>query len=220
MKGLRWLFLMLWLPSIAFAAFDKGVQYQELDVKQISASAATAQLHREHPGKLYLIEFFSYGCHWCHDFEPHLQTWLKPNAKNVVFVRVPVVFHPSWKILAKAYFVASMLNISNKMDPVLFQYVYEQKSVPENDEALRQLFVKNGIKAKAFDEIYYSKALNEQLKWAESMVELYQVRMVPTLILHSETENYSTNTQMGGSFDNMLTGIAGLIKAHNAPIAP
>ena len=218
MKQWRWLLLLCGMPSLVFAQFDQGVHYQALHIK--ADSAPLEVLHTERPSKVYLIEFFSYGCHWCHDLEPHLQKWIKTQPKNVEVVRVPVVFHPSWRLLAKAYFIAEALDVSKKMDPYLFQYLYEHKGVVDGEGALRTLFIGQGVKAEDFDRVSESKAVFEKLRWAESMVQLYQVRMVPTLVVHSESINYMTNTQMGGAFDNLLRGVSDLIKEHNAPTAP
>ena len=43
-------------------------------------------------GKIEVIEFFWYGCPHCYDFEPEISTWVKRQAKDVVFRQVPVAF--------------------------------------------------------------------------------------------------------------------------------
>lgn len=221
-KWMCFLFGIFLFPAIALAAFEKGVHYQEVDAERLKTNASIEQLkNRDNTKKVYLIEFFSYGCHWCHDFEPHLQKWLKKQKKTVAFVRVPVAFHPSWKLLAKAYFIADALNISNKMDPYFFDYVYQHKAGPESESALRQLFIDKGVSPKDFDAVADTAAISDKLKWAESMVQSLQVRMVPTLMVYSEGTGYITNTQTSGSFENMLSGLGALLlEVQSKPKAP
>ena len=63
-------------------------------------------------GKTQVIEFFSYGCHWCAEGEPYVEQWLKTKPDNVVFIRVPVLFAASWVNLAKVYYVIEALTMA------------------------------------------------------------------------------------------------------------
>src|SRR4029453_13726029 len=42
--------------------------------------------------KIEVIEFFSYGCPHCGEFEPLLQGWLKTMPADVQFPRIPAMF--------------------------------------------------------------------------------------------------------------------------------
>src|SRR6059058_6008713 len=44
--------------------------------------------------KIEVIEFFSYGCPHCGEFEPLLHEWVKKLPPDVQFRRVPVSFQP------------------------------------------------------------------------------------------------------------------------------
>jgi len=46
------------------------------------------------PGKIEVIEFFSYMCPHCKEFYPLVSTWAAQLPKNVVFRRVPVWLQP------------------------------------------------------------------------------------------------------------------------------
>jgi len=55
------------------------------------------------PKKIEVIEFFSYACPHCAEFEPALQEWLKHKPKDVDFKEVPMVFRENWKPTAKGW---------------------------------------------------------------------------------------------------------------------
>src|SRR5215510_11291874 len=60
--------------------------------------------------KIEVIEFFSYGCPHCADFEPVVDGWLKTLPPDVEFRRIPVMFQEKWIALAKVYFTLQALN--------------------------------------------------------------------------------------------------------------
>src|SRR5574339_634003 len=47
--------------------------------------------------QIEVVEFFSYACPHCADFEPYLQSWEQRKPKDVAFKMVPMVFRDSWK---------------------------------------------------------------------------------------------------------------------------
>src|SRR6202012_2632122 len=57
------------------------------------------------PGKIEVIEFFSFACPHCNELYPLLTTWLAKQPKDVVLARVPVGFNrPPWINLQRAYY--------------------------------------------------------------------------------------------------------------------
>ena len=85
----------------------EGTDYRKLDPPQPTMS----------PGKIEVIEFFSYMCPHCYEFHPLVTTWAAKLPKNVVFVRVPVGFNrPAWINLARAYYA---LQASGDLDKLI-----------------------------------------------------------------------------------------------------
>ena len=59
----------------------------------------------EHPGKIEVVEFFSYGCPHCAEFAPILERWSAKQQKDVVLRRVPVSFgRPAWANMARLFY--------------------------------------------------------------------------------------------------------------------
>ena len=44
------------------------------------------------PGKIEVLEFFSYGCPHCNDFNPLIHAWAAKLPADVVFRKVPITF--------------------------------------------------------------------------------------------------------------------------------
>ena len=101
---------------------------------------ATAQMAAPQEGKEYLrlknpqpvetgknievIEFFSYGCPHCGEFEPILQNWLKTKPADVQFRRIPVMFQERWIPLAKMYYTLEALGEESRLSPEMFVAIH------------------------------------------------------------------------------------------------
>lgn len=45
------------------------------------------------PGRIEVVEFFSYACSHCNEFHPHVSKWASKLPGDVTFKRVPVSFN-------------------------------------------------------------------------------------------------------------------------------
>ena len=210
-KVLRFgLWLMALLPVFAWAAtannaassngFVQGKDYQIIQAATAPASPLPA-------GKIQVIEFFNYGCPACNHFEPALEKWLangKP--KDVAFERVPVVFHPEWDILARAYYVAKDLGVEGKITPVIFDAIHQQGLDLSTQAALAKFFEKNGVKEQDFNSAFqFSPGIDAQMMRGENLMGVYQVFEIPTLVINGK---YKTNLGMAGGDGQRMVQIA------------
>jgi thiol:disulfide interchange protein DsbA len=105
------------MAQAAAWAQTEGVDYRPLVPAQPSASP---------PGKIEVIEFFSYGCTQCAEFFPLVSTWAAMLPKDVVFRRVPVGFNrPAWINLQRTYFALQASGDLTRLDGKLFQALHE-----------------------------------------------------------------------------------------------
>ena len=54
-------------------------------------------------GPVEVVEFFSYGCIHCKNFDPDFKTWAANASTDVSAVQRPAAFSPSWSLLGQAY---------------------------------------------------------------------------------------------------------------------
>jgi len=194
------------LPSIFFAAnkapYVAGKHYQV--IKKVSSDLPTK------PNKITVLEFFSYGCHWCFKLESHIEAWQKTAPKNVYFVRVPVIFQPSWVILAKAYYTAEALDVETKLSPVIFDAVQVKNLSFSDPKVIEKLFVDHGVKAKDFkNAFYFSPGIDAQMMHGRNLMKDYGIYQVPTIIVGGR---YKTDPTMAGGFDKLIPVVDYLVK--------
>lgn len=168
-------------------------------------------------GNIRVIEFFSYGCHWCSNLEPELETWLKSKPTNIEFERVPVVFNAAWIPLAKAYYTAKALNVETKLTPALFKAAADSNIDLSNPQALGNVFTQNGVSASDFDSAYnFSPSIDAQMNKGLNLARAYNIMYTPTIIIAGQ---YSVDSGMSkGDGKRMMQTVEYLIKlAQNNP---
>jgi protein dithiol oxidoreductase (disulfide-forming) len=134
------------------------------------------------PGKIAVIEFFSYACPHCNDFYPLLQQWQAKQGKDVVLQRVPVGFdRPAWVNLQRAYYVLQTNGDLPRLDGALFQAIHEKHQQLFDEQSLATWVGSNGGSAEKFASAYVSFNVNNLTVQADRLAESYGVDAVPTL---------------------------------------
>jgi protein dithiol oxidoreductase (disulfide-forming) len=186
-------FLALLLSSAAVplrAAITQGRDYSVLPTPQRPDS----------PGKIEVIEFFSYGCPHCYELEPLIASWKKSLPPDTTFKRVAVAFgRPMWESLGRAYYAFSDLNVLPKVDNAIFDAVHRQRLPLEDEKSITAWVGKQGVDAAKFSTAYKSFSVNTRMSQSERMVEAYQVSGVPSIVVGGKY------VAQGGSYEEMLS---------------
>src|SRR5271170_2011412 len=129
---------------LALAAVLQGpaawAQVEGTNYKVLTPSQPT-----QSPGKIEVVEFFSYACPHCAEFYPLVSTWLAMQPKDVAFRRVPVGFErPPWINLQRAYFALLASGDFNRLDGALFAAIHQQQQPLFDEAALADWVGKNG----------------------------------------------------------------------------
>ncbi len=204
-----WLIPLLCLPLLALAAdFELNKDYKLVATPQPPTTV----------GKVEVVEFFSYGCPACSMVEPTLQTWLITKPKNVVFDRVPAIFHPEWYPLAKAFFVAKNLNIANRITPSLFNAVHKNHQDISSKEALAVFFQKQGVSLDKFAGNYdFSPSIEGQIARGDALMRQYGIVQIPTFVVNGLYQTSLSLTK--GDPHRLMQVINFLIKQAQTPVA-
>jgi thiol:disulfide interchange protein DsbA len=105
------------------------------------------------PGKIEVLEFFSYGCIHCSNFHPVISSWAAKKPADVNFRRVHVTFNrPPLARLAKAFYAGEATGIAHKLDDEIFRAIHEQRVNFSSDEDLIKFVGSRGFDAKKFGD--------------------------------------------------------------------
>jgi len=138
--------------------------------------------YTDSPGKIEVIEFFSYACPHCNEFYPLVSAWVAKLPKDVVFKRVPIGFgRAAWINLAKAYYALEATGELGRLDGALFHALHEEHLPLFDENSIREWVGKQGADASKFAAAFESFGVSAKLSKGEQMVENYKIEAVPTL---------------------------------------
>ena len=162
--------------AIAPSARAAGPVLREgIDYVRVGRPAPQSQ-----PG-IEVIEFFSYGCPHCSEFEPVVRKWRSTLPKDVHFRRVPISFGNSkWQSLAKLYLTVESTGDLAKIDDAIFRAVHEEKLPFPNDQAVIDWAAKRVADPKKFAEMYKSFGIQTMARSAEQTGADFGITGVPS----------------------------------------
>lgn len=152
------------------AGLNEGTDYHRL-AKPVAVEAPAGQVE--------VLEFFSYTCSHCYQFEPVLQGWLKQKPANVAFRRVPVFSEP----FQRTYYALEALGQLDSHHDKLFQLFHADRVRPKgtSPDQMAEWVAQAGIDGKKFLSAYQSFAVNGKVKRATMLQDAYQVEGTPAV---------------------------------------
>ncbi len=136
----------------------------------------------DHPAKIEVIEFFSYGCPHCSDFHPVLGKWSATLPGDVVLVRVPITFgRPQWASLAKLYYALEATGDLARLDGAVFDALHRKGIKLYDDRSVADWVTAQGVDGKKFTDAYNSFGVVSKVKRADQMAQAYKIQGVPAL---------------------------------------
>jgi thiol:disulfide interchange protein DsbA len=180
----------------AFATVTVGTDYRVIDPPQ----------HTDSSGKIEVIEFFSYGCPHCYEFNPMISAWVAKLPKDVVFKRVATgLGRTAWTNLAKTYYALEATGNLTRLDAPLFHAIHEEHKPLFDEAAISGWMGQHGVDTVKFNTAFESFGVNTKLNQAEEMIENYKVDGVPSLAVDGKY------LILGSSFEQMLSNLDGVI---------
>ena len=133
------------------------------------------------PGKIEVLEFFSYACPHCNAFEPVIEAWSKKLPADVALRRVPVPFLQNFENLMRTYYSLETLGQVGAMQSKVFAAIHVDHNYLEKPADIAALMAKNGIDAAKFTSVFNSFSVASSVTRAKKLMSAYKLDGVPTL---------------------------------------
>ena len=153
------------------------------------------------PGKVEVLEFFSYACPHCNAFEPALEAWAAKLPPYASFARVPVPFLYNAENFQRTYCALESLGLVGAMHRKIFAAVHVEKLRLDKPEDIAALVAKNGGDAGKFMSAFKSFSVATAVSRARKMSADYKIDGVPTLAIQGQ---YLTSPSQAGSAERSL----------------
>lgn len=133
-----------------------------------------------------LLEFFSFYCSHCYQFEQiynipyNIQ---KKLSKNIVFYKYHINFLGNFgQQLTHAWAVAIALGIEDRVSSVLFTAIQKQNSI-NSVEDIKNKFIQSGISESEYDTAWNSILVKSLVLDQEKAAIQFQLRGVPAIVV-------------------------------------
>lgn len=167
--------------SASAADFTDGKQYITLD-KPVA-------------GAPQVLEFFSFYCPHCYQFEDvlHISDNVKkklPEGTKLVKYHVEFL-GPLGKQVTQAWAIAMALGVEDKVTVPMFEAIQKTQTV-QNEADIRKVFIDAGVPAEEYDAALNSFVVKSLVAQQEKAAADFQLRGVPAMYIDGK---YMLNTQ-------------------------
>jgi thiol:disulfide interchange protein DsbA len=160
------------------------------------------------PGKIEVIDFFSYGCGHCAAIEPLLAKWAKGQPADVVVRGVPVAFNAGMKPLQRLYYTLEALNRLD-LHPKVFKAIHQEKKRLFTKAEIKSWIATQGVDAEKFDAAYESFGVSSKASRADQIVTAYRIQGTPSVAVGGR---FVTSPSEAGGYQQTLDVAGDLIR--------
>ncbi|MCY9846478.1 thiol:disulfide interchange protein DsbA [Pectobacterium jejuense] len=181
--------------KILFAAFTWAFLTASANATQFNEGKQYVALNKTVPDAPELMEFFSFNCPHCYQFEQVIHVSEKVAEKlpeNTKIVKYHVEFLPPLgKELTQAWAVAMALGVEDKITSPMFEAVQKERRIQSIDD-IRGVFISAGVKAEDFDGAWSSFAVKALVAKQEKAAADVELSGVPAMFVKGQ---YQLNSQ-------------------------
>lgn len=193
--SVRRLLLALSLLVVASAAQSQGLYREGEHYHRIDPPVPTQVA----PGKVEVVELFSYACVHCATFEPFVTAWKKDKPAQAEFRAIPAVFNAVWEAFARAFYAAEAMQVSQRIHEPLFKAVHQDGRRMATIEQIADFVATLGIDRQVFLNHARSAQTDALVQRAVADARAYGIEGTPSVIV-----NGKWRIGTAGGFQGML----------------
>lgn len=166
---------LLFTVSTQAATFTDGKQFISLEKPVATAPAA--------------LKFFSFYCPSCYQYDEVFK--VTDNVKKVLPADVKLTeYHvdflgPLGQDMTHAWSVAILLNVQDKVKPLLFEAVQKKQTIKTADD-IRNVFINAGVSASDYDAAWNSFAVKSLTAKQQEMAKAVDLKGVPAIFINGK----------------------------------
>jgi thiol:disulfide interchange protein DsbA len=159
--------------------------------------------------RIEVIEFFWYGCPYCNQLQPAIESWLQRKPADVELRRIPAIFRESWIPHARLFYTLEALGELGRLHQTVYRTHHVEHENLNSAERSVEWAVRHGIDRAAWLATYNSSEVNQKVRQAEADTRLYAVQGTPSLVVDGR---YLTSTGMTETVSGVIPILDELIR--------
>jgi thiol:disulfide interchange protein DsbA len=155
------------------------------------------------PGKIEVLDVFSYACPACNQFQPMLNKLKSSLPPSAQMAYLPAAFNAAedWPVFQRGFLAAQSLGIAEKAHDAMYDAVWGKGSLAVTDltshrllpqsklptiQDLAKFYSNYGVTAAQFVDAANSFSVNSNINRCEAQMQAFQVDSTPTLIVNGK----------------------------------
>lgn len=135
------------------------------------------------PSRIEVIDFFFYGCPYCNDLRPMLESWRKQLPQDVVFRRVPTVRRDTWAPLARTYYTLEALGETERLHEEVYKGYHDHELSMSQPDVMADWAQRHGIARDRWLAVYQSDEVTRKVEQARKLTEAYDIQGTPSVVV-------------------------------------
>lgn len=189
-----------------------------VNAQELTAGKEYIEVRQAPSAQKEVLEFFSFYCPHCYDFELNYKIPSKIKAglpEGAVLKQYHVDFlGRQSENLTRAWALAMVLGVEDKVKTPLFENA--KKDTFKSMDDIRAVFLANGITAEQFDNGINSFAVNGLVNKQKQAAEAFNIRGVPSFFVNEQyqinAEGFSDVQTMGEFVQRYVDAVLFLVK--------
>lgn len=170
------------LSAALTAAMPSFAQTAGKDFTPITPAQPT-----EEASKIEVLEFFSYGCPHCAEFNPVLNPWIAKQAADVAIRKVPVSFgRAAWGNAAKLYYALEITGDLKRLESDIFRAIHGERANLFEERSIIDWVAARGVDKQKFTDAFNSFGVMSKVKRGDQMAQAYKITGVPSLAVEGK----------------------------------
>jgi thiol:disulfide interchange protein DsbA len=159
--------------------------------------------------RIEVIEFFWYGCPYCHQLQPALESWLQRKPADVELRRIPAIFRESWIPHARLFYTLETLGELGRLHQTVYRTHHIERENLNSTERSVEWAARHGIDRTTWLATYNSPEVDQKVRQAIADTRTYAVQGTPSLVVDGR---YLTSTAMTETVSGVIPILDELIR--------
>ena len=136
--------------------------------------------------KIEVMEFFSYACVHCYNFDPILVEWAQNKGDSIKFIQTPALSSEYWRLLGRNFLTYQELGEHDKYHTAFFRAMHGGGRTFADPESLSEFYEQLGGEKQDYIDAFNSVGVASELSKANSMARRLKVAMVPSIVIQGK----------------------------------
>lgn len=136
--------------------------------------------------KIEVMEFFSYGCIHCYNFDDEVKSWASKHTDTVSLVQTPAVANELWRSYGRAFYAMEDLGLLEDNHTLMFRQIHDVRRNLQTPQDFAEVLATGNISEAQFIRAFTAATTEQKLARADQLARRFRVSTVPSIVVQGK----------------------------------